>query len=150
MPNLEGVIFDLQFSNREQVAGFNRLLKKTEKWTSPGSAIFEQANISNFTAIIHHFSPKTLKAVQLPIRSRGSCYKVLKKDYKSLEALHVYAPNISPVLESCRCIEDPVIEWICADFPYIDSLVLDQSTSYSAYRNREYENAAIPIFVSHI
>jgi hypothetical protein len=150
MPCLEGVVFDVRLSNREQVASFNGLLKKTTKWTSPCSAIFEHANISNFTAIVNHFSPGTLKAVQLPIGSRRSCYKVLKRSCRSLEALHVYTPNFSPVLQLSRCMDDPVIQWICDDFPCIDSLVLDQSILYSSYRDRILGSLAIRIFVNSI
>lgn len=150
MPGLEGVVFDLRFSDRKQVANFNRLLKETTKWTSPCSAIFEHAEISNFTAIVGHFSPGTLKAVQLPIHSLGKCYEVLKRSYSSLEALHVYSPNLSSVLPLSRCMDDPITKWICVDFPDIDSLVLDQNILNSSYRDRGLGSLAIRIFVSSI
>ncbi|CAG2003704.1 unnamed protein product, partial [Fusarium graminearum] len=135
MSDLEGVIFDIQQENREQINRFNCLLKQTEKWTSPCSAIFESADISNYKAILNHFSSGTLKAVQFPTRSRKSYYDELKRSCSSLKALHVYTLKTSQVLQLARCMDDPVIRWINADFPYIESLVLDQNIAYRSYRN---------------
>jgi hypothetical protein len=149
MPDLEGVVFDLRFSDRKQVANFNDLLKKTKKWTSPCSVIFEHAKASNFAAIVKHFRPRTLQAVQLPIGSCVSCYKVLKRSHSSLEALHMYIPDFSPFLQLSRCMDNPMIEWICVDFPHIDSLVLDQSLN-SSYPYGGLWSRDIDIFVNSI
>uniref|UniRef100_A0A4E9EH82 F-box domain-containing protein n=1 Tax=Gibberella zeae TaxID=5518 RepID=A0A4E9EH82_GIBZA len=136
MSELEGVIFDVQLQNQEQIQMFNNLFKETEKWTHPCSAIFESIDISNYKTILHQFSPGTLKAVQLPTRSWKIYYNELKRSCSSLKALHVYTIKRSSLLQLSRCMDDPMITWIIVDFPYIESLVLDQNIAYRSYRNR--------------
>jgi hypothetical protein len=125
MSDLDGVVFDLRFSGA-QVTNFNKLLRKIDKWTGPRSVIFQHADFLNFNAIIRHFSPKTLEAVQLPIKSRERYYEVLKSECLSLKALHIDTTFSHAFRQSLRCMDHRVLKSVNCDFPQIESLVLDE------------------------
>ncbi|KAF4962289.1 hypothetical protein FSARC_9620 [Fusarium sarcochroum] len=146
LPDLNEVVFDFRFSGIAQVSYFNNLLRGAERWAGPRCVTFQHAEFSNFNAVIRHFLPETLEAVQLPVKSHNKHYKVIKSRCRSLKGLYIDCTRFHSVQRTFRSMDHRVLELVNRDFPDIESLVMDEDN----YMHNDNNPRRLTSFEDHL
>ncbi|KAF4957513.1 hypothetical protein FSARC_11281 [Fusarium sarcochroum] len=129
MPSLKGVAFRLRIMSHTQLIEFNKLFRKTQKWSNPVSLRFLNfVDASGLKAIVRQFRPGTLKAVQIPFWYKTPEYKILQSHCPTLKALHLSA-YYGQKLRVLRSMDHEVLDSISGDFTQLESLILRENTS---------------------